>query len=809
MKTLARIRSGGFSWFEGVVWLGFGLGLVGAVIVMVRLSSIALGPYRAFAEDYSTFEGRVEGALALHEQSPLWSGITVQRTSVALTAVNGPICADSLLLSPAIRLAYPSLREGGFLFDQVARFNDFRRRQLEVARSRTSAALVSDLCGTPTPSIFVPEQDEGDIGHLTSRLALENLRVPAPTAARPFEILGRPLLSERTMQYGLISHVGTILLGDSGQIPGSSCAFTPRQHGATTALQCFERGGPKHEIELASRAPDQPPRITREIRGLQLRVDGTPLALGRSQELKGGDLLRLWQDRSAVGPTFALARLPGLPLGGVRWINGRNRWVSSLPSLPPYLRDALSAGALFSDSTLDALREPYLNLTVDPKFTVELNRRLNAWAAAHLDQRNLWFGGVVVADVKRGAILGIGEVGGKLQGERHDRAPDGFSWLRQPVPVGSAIKPVLAAAILDRWPELGRMEVYQSGSNVASLGGVAFGEGHGFEAGCHQTANAWIGLRQFLACSSNLYAATLAAVGMANHDDDAPLGRAAKALAREPGAIRMPGEAGTRRLELPEHGIKGDDFNRSGLVWSLDGLFDLDARRGLAEATDDPRPWDGLAVLSGNGAHLTPRPGSPARILSSRLDLMPAGAERAPIRLLAAYSIGTAENRVTLFRLLESYLRIVTSRNVTVSMVQFPEPDSLAAPRRNDLARRAWYGPFMQGLGDVFTAPNGTATRVVGPVIDQLSRGRFRLLGKTGTIGDDATPGAHLFSRTLVAAIAPPSNDPAKPLDCGVVAVIYFRFRSHTTDAHLRFMADSLLPLISEQWGKISGCGGH
>jgi hypothetical protein len=159
--------------------------------------------------------------------------------------------------------------------------------------------------------------------------------------------------------------------------------------------------------------------------------------------------------------------------------------------------------------------------------------------------------------------------------------------------------------------------------------------------------------------------------------------------------------------------------------------------------------------------------------------------------------------------LLEAYLRIVSSRNTTVSMVQFPEPDSLAAPRSNNLSKLEWYAPFMRGLGDVFTATNGTATAVVGPVAEKLSHGRFRLLGKTGTIGDSAIRGAHLFSRTLVVAVAPPSKDPAKPLDCGVVAVIYFRFRNHTTDAHLRFMADSLLPLISEQWGSISGCGGR
>ncbi|MEO5798492.1 MAG: hypothetical protein ABIZ70_13620 [Gemmatimonadales bacterium] len=795
MSTPLQLKPGSRSFdIRAVITAIIVLNLCGFLYVGIRLWSISLGAKRPFAVAYATLESRMETILgAKRDRNPLARGVTVERFAVAGPA-GATMCADSLRVDPVERGRYPALRDGGFLADQVQAYNGIRRKQVRLAR--LGQLDLEEICGSPTPSILLAGDDGPDTLRLSQRVAIENLRVRAPVASTTFGVLGRGSIAGK---YSLTSRGAMALLGGRDSLPPTGCQLRAMPPAGLTALQCLERGGPPREVNIFEGGRLGALSIKVIPAKLKLRLDGVLVPPGKEVALPRGTLVDLRLGDSALIEPAVVSRTPGKPLGGVRWINGRLQWVPMLPGLPIYLHDALGAGALLPDSLVaKSGADRFLRLTIDPELTTELNARLNTFVAgnAKVVRSDLRFASVLLFDIATGEVRAVGEVG---------RARDGLSWLRQPVTVGSAIKPVLAASILSQWPELGSLEVYHGGEDVVNgLGTASFGDA-AFEVGHACPKQSWIGLRLFLTCSSNLYAASLTALGMRNAEGRAP---DVVPSGMQTGAMRQ-ASSGNRLFvsSLPAGGISEQLFHASTLRAGLDRTFDLTASAELARAQRESRPWDSVAVgfvANGTNPSLTAvNPGSVAEILPSRLDLLPWGQAREPVRGLATYAIGAGENRISLFRLGEAYLRIITDRQVNISMVASPVERSIERMPPMRFAREGWYGQLMGGLTDVFQA--GGTGRVVGDAVRQRFNNEVRPLGKTGTLGDSED---RVFAKTLVMGLVPANGFRGTAARCGVMAVVYFRFRNSTNDAAMTFTETQLLPLIQRYRGSLIDCPG-
>lgn len=793
MSGLRRLKAGSRSFdIRWVIATIVVLNLCGFLYVGVRLWVTSLGAKRPFAVAYAELESRMEAILgSKRDRSPFARGVTVHRFAVTRTG-SLPLCADSLRVDPAERARYPSLGEGGFLADQVQAYNGIRRKQVRLAR--LGQLDLEEICGSPTPSILLAGDDGPDSLRLSRRVAIENLRVRAPIASTTFGVLGHGPMAAK---YGFTSRSALALIGGRDSLPPTGCLLRAVQPAGTTALQCLERGGPPKEVNLTTGGRLGPLAIKVIPAKLQLRLDGALVAPGKDVALPRGTLVDLRLGDSALIEPAIVSRTPGKPLGGVRWINGRLQWVPMLPGLPIYLHDALAAGALLSDSLLAKSGvDRFLRLTIDPELTTELNARLKRFVTGNTKvvRSDLRFASVLLLDIATGEVRAMAEVG---------RARDGLSWFRQPVTVGSAIKPVLAASILSQWPELGSMEVYHGGNaTVNTLGTAAFGTS-AFEVGHACPMNQWVGLRLFLSCSSNLYAASLTALGMRNAESLTP---EVAPTSLHTGAMRQKSTGNHYFVAaLPTSGISEQLFHASTLRAGLDRTFDLTASAELAQAQRETRPWDSVAigfVSNGTPPSLAAvNPGSVAEVLPSRLDLLPWGKQREPVRGLATYAIGAGENRISLFRLGEAYLRIITDRQVHITLVASPVERSIERIPPMRFAREAWYTEMMGGLGDVFRA-GGTA-RVVGDAVRQRFTNEVYPLGKTGTLGDSDD---RVFAKALVMGLVPSQGFHGAAARCGVLAVVYFRFRNSTNDAAMTFAEDQLLPLIQRYRSALMEC---
>ncbi len=793
MSDVLQLKPGSRSFdIRWVITIIIVLNLCGFLYVGLTLWVTSLGPRRPFAVAYAALERRMETILsARRELNPLARGVTVQRFGVG-RAGGSTVCADSLRVDPAERARYPSLRDGGFLADQIQLYNTIRRKQVRLAR--LGQLDLEEICGSPTPSILLAGEEGADSSQLSRRVAIENLRVRAPVASTTFGVLGRGAMGGK---FGLTSRDGIALLGGRDSLSPSGCQLRAVTPPGITALQCLERGGPPREVNFSEAGRLGPLSVRVIPAKLKLRLDGALVPPGKEVSLPRGTLVDLRLGDSALIEPAVVTRTPGKPLGGVRWINGRLQWVPMLPGLPIYLRDALAAGALLPDSLVaKSGADRFLRLTIDPELTVELNARLNHFVAGNSKvlRSDLRFASVLLLDIATGEIRAIGEVG---------RARDGLSWFRQPVTVGSAIKPVLAVSILSQRPALGSLEVYHgSEATVNSLGGISFGTAT-FEVGHACPANQWIGLRLFLACSSNLYAASLTALGLQSAEGQSP---EVTSAALQSGTMRQ--SSSTSRYfipKLPVSGIPEQLFHASTLRAGLDRVFDLTASAELARAQRETRPWDSLAIgFVSPGAVpslATVNPGSVAEVFPSRLDLLPQGKQREPVRGLATYAIGAGENRISLFRLGEAYLRIITDRQVNIAMTASPVDRALERMPPLGFSREAWYPQLMGGLTDVFR-PGGTG-RTLGDAVRQRFHDEVRPLGKTGTLGDTDD---RVFAKTVVMALVPAQAFAGAAARCGVLAVVYFRFRNSTNDAALTFAEGQLLPLIQRYRTSLVDC---
>lgn len=544
-----------------------------------------------------------------------------------------------VLADPA---AFPSFRRGGFLHDQVAAYNAFQRERAALARTQPEWF---DRLQAHNPSVLRSYRT-ADGRALTRSAAAWSLRVRSPAEEEwDGEVRARDV------------HRGNALLGPRVAVPlrrpvrfsrrvdgrSQMCEFTP--DGLEVRAYCLsEERIPQAVLRMAS---DGAPGSAR-AGWADLWVDGDRVAAGDSVPLRTGAVVRI----NPLEPVVVGEYWEGV-LSSKQWISGRMRRRSAFaPPLDLFAalgtRPAVAGPATSASASVD--------LSVDAGASLELTTRLRGFLEREVPL-DLDFGIAVIARVPDGEILAIAEVG--------NRRSRGRSNLLERVTPGSAVKPLLAAAVLSRRPELASLAVRARTGPVRSVLGmppVPASRAFRTALNCPAPDDGWVDLVYFLRCSNNEYAASLLVAGLWDGESMAPsAGGIAYALG---------GEARTRgRPALPLEGraVPRGALLRSPLSEGLTDLFDVPADPVVADALGrSDRVWGGLAFSDGTPVRvpleLMPTESRPALLAPRR----PEGTD---LSLLYRYAFGAWENGWTLLDLTNGFARVVTDRRLQLRFV--------------------------------------------------------------------------------------------------------------------------------------------
>jgi hypothetical protein len=831
------------------------LTVVGFVALGAALPHYTLSSTARRGLGYDTLFAELHDALIDEPDRPLRRAITAVQVDAVVPAPHGyaVITFDTLAADPSV---YPSLEPGGFLHDEIDKFNAFQRERLDaIRRGRVTGGSVLDLRAAENPSIFRTEirniddaRGERDTIVLAERAVPYDLRVPSPfDAARLVAVTTR----EWSRNIGWISAKGTEAVRGTGTVPGvPPCPF--RGVKDSVYVECTAPGSPFAQLVL--RFPDRFGETGTATLFTSERTlyDGRQLPARKTVPIGTGGIFQfhsraLSTRRVRPEPVILEWTLAGT-LGGTQWINGRIRWEPSVSRSSPFVRQLASTAGFGASVELERGRN--IPISLDQSLTDELQNDLNEFvgkgrnggstAGSHVQANDLAFATIVLTSARTGEILGVAEYGPPSSG--------GGSWLLKPVNVGSAIKPVLAAATLMQRPELASLEVKNDAATMYDVWGLPLGKA--FEAGSSCPLG-WIGLRQFLSCSSNRFSAALVAAALQPAAQDEP-----PSFEAAPGvSFRLGGQTHVgQRLHLAldrNHQVRADTLNASTLATGLFALDSLNTSLELAAQLGregrDSSVWLGLRDDRFN----------PVRVPlglwpeQSRLAMM-RGNRPATARQLAMFSVGAAENRVTTLDLTEAFARIVTDRRVGLTFVPTTGRPASFPPMK--LSKYSWYPTFIGGLHDVGTM--GTAKGTQNAIAQQLSPSLV-FYGKSGTLNapphvrtlhrvDTLTVNGARVARTLTftdtvvppvvaktllfavgarygrsvkssnaavdtgtAARAAEAERTNAAIDCGIVGTIYFRLRRnppHVESLATDFANERLWKLLRRNWQRLKVC---
>jgi hypothetical protein len=163
------------------------LTVVGFVALGATLPHYTLSGTARRGLTYDTLFAELHDALIDEPDRPLRRAIGAVQVDALIPAPNGYtiVTYDTLAADPSV---YPSLAPGGFLHDEIDRFNTFQRERLDaVRRGRLTGGAVMDLRAADNPSIFRTEirafdgaRGERDSIVLAERAVPYGLRVPSP-----------------------------------------------------------------------------------------------------------------------------------------------------------------------------------------------------------------------------------------------------------------------------------------------------------------------------------------------------------------------------------------------------------------------------------------------------------------------------------------------------------------------------------------------------------------------------------------------------------------------------------------------------
>lgn len=697
--------------------------------------------------------------------------------------------------------AFPGFQRGGFLHDQARVYNRFQRERLALARSQPEWF---ERLAPHNPSIFRSYREAGN-ARLSRAGAAWSLRVRSPAEEEwDGEIRARDV------------HRGNGLMGARVTVPlRKPVRLTRRVDGRRQLCDFTPNGIEVHAYCLSEeRIPQAVFRMASEESGpgsaqagwIDLWVDGGRVSSGDSVPLRDGAVLGI----DPLEPVVFGELWEGV-LSGKQWISGRMRRTSAFaPPLDLFAalgsRASVAAPGTSSNASVD--------LSVSGGASIELTERLQAFIDDRVDEP-LDFGIIVIGRVPDGEILAVAEVG--------NRRSRGRSNLLERITPGSAVKPLLAAAVLSERPELADLRIPARNGSVRSVLGlpsVPARRAFRTNLNCSAPGDGWIDLTFFLRCSNNEYAAALLAAGLAEGLSGVPSG-----------ASNSQYELNGRRIrgERPELAIRGTAVSRATLLRSplsegLSRLFDVPVDPVIADSTGrSDRVWNGLAFSDGTRVRvpyeLLPTESRPALLAPDR-------PTETDLGLLYRYAIGAWENGWNLLDLTTGFGRVVTDRRFQLTFVpQAPASSAEAGEDALDesvgstasqsaevlgLRDMAWYDDFMEGLGRVGT--DGTARGLSTRWRRDGLRGT--LYAKTGTLAEpgEAGPADDLFLKSLLFAVGDEAEASGGALECGIVGGMYLRFaegpsRGSLPSHQIRFAERELGAFLRDHWEQFGVCG--
>jgi len=757
------------------------LGAVTLIASIALLAGTGVAVVRA-AHDGAATNGLSYGTLGADLRTafafaPVESWVRVD--TVAAVLGGRSVVVDTLAVI-ADTNRFPAFRRGGFLHDQVRAFNRHQRFRLDAA---VHAPALLDSLAPHNPSIFRSGRTERGEPVVLRVVNVQPMRVPSP-----FEELwrGRVLADAGPPAPALVAREGMLSLAEADSVQDAACRV--ERQASLVRFYCASRERrPQLTLRLAADAMARgTARVGWSPRAAPFRYDGAAGIAGDTLFWRGGGIVSL-----AGLPPSVFARVePGL-ISSTQWVNGRVRRVDAAPPGLEFL-GALGtrAAARGSRGGGDVTLRVSLDAALSRALTDSLRR---ATAGLPLDGA-----AVVLADAATGAVIATGETGTRL-------TPDA-GWLVRPLSVGSAVKPILAAAILAERPQLASLRV-RAEPVVTRLFGHPVGE-FASHLNCGAPADGWIDLAYFIRCSNNQYAAALVLAGLADGTAEG------MTLTRgETAPWELNGTVYTdRRPALPVTGgwIARDRLAGSALADGLLRAFNLDADVLVADSRGrNAALWNGLAYS--NGVALRPPRALQPEV--SRPSLVERAERGTSPALLATYAYGGWGNQWTLLDLVQAYARVLTGRRVLVTLTPGGVRDG-GDPTNPDeqygsplgWTRRPWYRTLTGALGDV--AETGTASGLAADWRRQLGDG-VAVYAKTGTLNERDD---RLYLRALAFGVGRRDARTGAALECGVVGVVYVKLRelpqgsATVPPLHTDFARRVVGPLLRQRWGRRPPC---
>jgi hypothetical protein len=679
---------------------------------------------------------------------------------------------DTLRILADLR-SFPAFQRGGFLYDQVLAYNRFQRERLDLAQ--TDPTWWDRLAGF-NPSVFRSYARADGSPGLTRAPEVWSLRILPPLEGswsgevQAADVARAPGLLSPRVDVPL-SRPARLVLPLEGR--NQPCEFVPSP--PEVRVYCLS----EERIAQATLRLEEGGRRSGWARAgwAHVWVDGERVSPGDSAPLPMGSLLRL----EPMDPVVLGEYWEGV-LSSEQWVNGRMRRRGTVAPPLDFLAGLGTAPAGVEEpEDLDAM----VRVSVRAGASQDLTRRLQAFLDSEV-ALPLDFGTAVIARLPDGEILAVAEVG-----ERRNR---GRSSLLERMAPGSAVKPLLAAAILSQRPELASLTIPPRSGPVRSVFGMpptparwAFTTA----LNCPPPREGRVGLEYFLRCSNNEYAATLLIAGL----DEA---KGSDSRGPSPTTLGLQGSRVPRAILL-----------RSPLSKGLSEVFDLPTDPTIADRRSrSARVWEGMAYSDGTPLsvphELLPSESRPAL-------LAPGEPEGTDLGLLYRYAMGAWENQWTLLDLTNGFGRVVTDTRMSMGFAPRRRGDASSEPEALGFGGEPWYERLLAGLRGV--GVDGTAAGLSSAWEQEGLPAQA--LFKTGTLNEpgEASHLDDLFAKSLLFAVGEGSAERRGPLKCGLVGGLYLRFQEGPRNGNLpsyqvAFAGRELGEFLRDHWDEFGVCGG-
>ena len=438
--------------------------------------------------------------------------------------------------------------------------------------------------------------------------------------------------------------------------------------------------------------------------------------------------------------TYAVDSIPHAALAFARWRNGEMARVVGSGTAPLLARlDSLLARGLRPGSIRATAP---VQLTLEPTLTEVIQRGLDSACTAVRQCA------VTLVNPERGDILALAShVDTAVRIGAYAPLDASFRGHR----AASVIKPIIASAVLARYPSLQTLAVDHPQEHIQSAAGwrLPGGEIRSPFRGCPTENRHIVDWSCFLPTSNNLFAITLGFLGAAQSgSNELPM--------MEPGSFG-PGfsiagrhVAGRPRFRTVDGGRRFDD---SPLARGLSDLFDAEIGRTVGRY--DTTLWAPLTSrgwLKLNGAWQRVSPEIPQLPLDD-----PALRD---LHHLAGFMIGEADNNWSNLALARAVSRIFTGRGIELRLVRRVGSTELAPTEKPEVHFGPGRNAVLEGMSGVVRG-YGTAHTLAAVL---PGRG-YRFIGKTGTLDSQ---GLRQVSAFMFAASSPGPADL-----CSVAGVIF------------------------------------